>query len=219
MDAPLGRAAGNWLEVKESVECLEGQGPDDLRKLVISCAAHLLVQAGKVKSVKTGEREAGSCLASGEPRRKWDEMIAAQGADLSVFKKKLALDHTAPVVLEVNAARAGFVSQCDARTLGEVIRDLGGGRANKESVINYDVGIDRLAKPGEKVGVGSIVARVHAADAKQAKAAAARIETAFSFVVRVHAIKPLISDVVIAPTKRVVPHASRQRKARSSRFG
>ena len=50
MQTPLGRAAGNWLEVKESVLCLEGRGPDDLRELVLACAAHLLVQTGKAKT-------------------------------------------------------------------------------------------------------------------------------------------------------------------------
>ena len=51
MNTPLGRAAGNWLEVKESVACLDGQGPDDLRQLVLDFAAHLLVQTKKSKSL------------------------------------------------------------------------------------------------------------------------------------------------------------------------
>ncbi len=145
MDTPLGRAAGNWLEVKESVHCLEGRGPGDLRELVLACAAHLLVQTGKAKDLEAALRQADECLASGEPRKKWDEMLAAQGADLDAFNRKLALDHTAPVVVELKAPASGFVSRCDARILGEVVRDLGGGRFTKESGINYDVGVDAIA--------------------------------------------------------------------------
>ena len=104
MNTPLGRAAGNWLEVKESVECLEAgradlpvsqaaqqRGPTDLRSLVLDCAAHLLVQTGKSKSLAAARKLAEDCLNSGEPRKKWDEMIAAQGADLNAFNRKLAL--------------------------------------------------------------------------------------------------------------------------------
>jgi thymidine phosphorylase len=172
MNTPLGRAAGNWLEVKESVACLDpsvlpasrwqikssqfcrqdaSSTFADLRSLVLDCAAHLLVQMRKAKTLAAARKQAESCLASGAPRKKWDEMLAAQGADLNAFNKKLALDHPAPVVLEIKADRSGFVSKCDAQLIGEVIRDLGGGRLTKESVINYDVGVDQLAKPGEQV--------------------------------------------------------------------
>ncbi len=78
-------------------------------------------------------------------------MIVAQGADLKAFNRKLALDSTAKVVAEVKSETAGYVSKCDARIIGEVIRDLGGGRLTKESVINDDVGVDQIAKPGERV--------------------------------------------------------------------
>src|ERR1019366_1860245 len=109
----------------------------------------------------------------------WDEMLAAQGADLAAFKRKLALDHTAPVVVELKAPASGFVSRCDARILGETIRELGGGRLTKESSINYDVGVDALAKPGEAIQAGGVLARVHAADRAQVEAACARLQTAF----------------------------------------
>jgi pyrimidine-nucleoside phosphorylase len=203
MNTPLGRAAGNWLEVKESVACLEcrtgvapvsnlktknmetGKMPvlrcDDLLTLVLDCAAHLLVQTGKARSPAAARKRAERCLASGAPRRKWDEMLVAQGADLGAFNKKLALDHTAPTVLEIKADRSGLVSKCDARVIGEVIRDLGGGRLTKESAINYDVGVDRLAKPGEPVEKSATLCRVHAADRAQAAAAVARLRAAFKF--------------------------------------
>jgi thymidine phosphorylase len=203
MNTPLGRAAGNWLEVKESVVLLDrrtgvapvsdlkikymetGRMPvlrrDDLRELVLDCAAHLLVQTGKARSLATARKQTEICLASGAPRKKWDEMLMAQGADLDAFNKKLALDHTAPVLLEIKADYSGLVSKCDARLVGEVIRDLGGGRLTKESVINYDVGVDQLAKPGERVEKSTTLCRVHTTDRVQAAAVVTRLKAAFKF--------------------------------------
>jgi pyrimidine-nucleoside phosphorylase len=209
MNIPLGRAAGNWLEVKESVMVLEpGRAdlpvsldarqrvPTDLRSLVIECAAHLLVQTGKTKSLSIARKRAEDCLSSGAPRRKWDEMIAAQGADLDLFNKKLTRDHTASVVLELKADKNGFLSKCDARIIGEVIRDLGGGRVTKESVINYDVGLDQIAKPGKRVRRNSVLARLHAADSSQANKACKRLKTAFEIRVQPPKAVQLVAEIV-----------------------
>ncbi len=230
MDTPLGRAAGNWLEVRESVACLEsragvsparralqrkqfssesfaptasaraGETPallyDDLRELVLDCAAHLLVQTRKAKTLTAARKRAEDCLNSGAPRKKWDEMLVAQGADLGAFNKKLVLDHTAPVVVELKAEKPGFVSRCDARLIGEVIHDLGGGRLTKESGINYDVGIDRLAKPGEAVRKNSVLARIHAADQSQAKSARARLRAAFEISAKLPMVSRLVAEII-----------------------
>ena len=195
MNAPVGRAAGNWLEVKEAVDCLDGKGPDDLCELVVACAAHLLVQTRKAKNLEAAKRIAEKCLASGAPRKKWDEMLAAQGANLAAFDRKLALDHLAPVILEIKSPRQGFVSHCDARIVGEIVRDLGGGRLTKESKINYDIGIDRLAKPGDEVGRDWVLARIHAAGRKQATAAAARLKTAIEVSGKKMKRTPLIAEI------------------------
>ncbi|HEY1787194.1 MAG TPA: thymidine phosphorylase [Verrucomicrobiae bacterium] len=184
MNTPLGRAAGNWLEVKESVACLENLAPSDLRNIVLECAAHLLEQTGKAKNFNTAKKMAADCLDSGAPRKKFDEMLLAQGANLAAFNKKLSLDSTAPVVVEFKSARDGFVARCDARILGEVIRDLGGGRLTKESAINYGVGIDRLSKPGEGVQKSTILARIHARSKADAQTALTRIESAFEISAR-----------------------------------
>jgi len=197
MNTPLGRAAGNWLEVKESVACLEAQtGRADLRSLVLDCAAHLLVQTRKSKSLAAARQQAGDCLNSGAPRKKWDEMLVAQGASLAAFNKKLALDSTAPVGVELKAEKSGYISRCGARIIGEVIRDLGGGRLAKESTINYDVGIDQMAKPGERVEKSATLCRVHAADSNQAKAAIARLTAAFEISAKPGKAAPLILEVV-----------------------
>jgi thymidine phosphorylase len=218
MDAPLGRAAGNWLEVREAVAWLtndatphpiplpvgRGEGgrrpgegcPEDLRELVLTCAAHLLVQTGKAKSLEAARKQAEESLASGAPRNKWDEMLVAQGADLGGFNRKLALDHTAAVVVELTSPSAGFVSRCDARIIGEVIRDLGGGRVTKESAIDHDVGVDRLLKPGERVQAKATLCRVHAKTNAEAKAALVRLRSGFKVSARRPATTPLVAQVV-----------------------
>ena len=196
MNTPLGRAAGNWLEVKESVACLDGNGPNDLRKLVIDSAAHLLVQTKKSKSLASALKLAEDCLNSGTPRAKWDEMIVAQGANLKSFNRKLTLDSTAKCVVAVKSEKAGYIAKCDARIIGEVIRDIGGGRLTKESAINFDVGVDQIAKPGECVEKLGTLCRVHAADEAAFKSAAARLKTAFEISARKVSVAPLVHEVI-----------------------
>jgi pyrimidine-nucleoside phosphorylase len=196
MNTPLGRAAGNWLEVKESVDCLENKGPDDLRELVIDCAAHLLVQTKKSKSISAAQKIAEDCLQSGAPRKKWDEMLLAQGADLKAFNRKLELDSSAKVVAEVKAEKSGYISKCDARIIGEVIRDIGGGRLTKESKINFDVGVDKIAKPGECVEKSGTLCRIHAADPASAKMATARLKTAFEILPQKISEPKLVHEII-----------------------
>jgi thymidine phosphorylase len=220
MEVPLGRSAGNWLEVKESVACLEPGAvgahssttgsnrkaghtaehvPADLHELVVACAAHLLVQTGKAKSLDAARQRVEDCLASGEPRAKWDKMLVAQDADLAAFNKKLAKTHAAAVVVELKAPREGYVADCDALILGEVVRELGGGRLTKESVLDYDVGVDRIVKPGESIRAGGVLARIHAADTKQGEEACARLKSAFKISAQAPATSPLIEEVIEAP--------------------
>ncbi|HET7624558.1 MAG TPA: thymidine phosphorylase [Verrucomicrobiae bacterium] len=196
MDSPLARAAGNWLEIKEAVSCLEAKNPSDLQELVLTFAAHLLVQTKKSKSLEAARKLAENCLASGAPRRKWDEMLAAQGADLRAFRRKLARDHMAPAVLELKAASDGIVSRCDARIIGEIVRDLGGGRLTKESKINHDVGVDRLAKPGDEIRRGAILARIHARDHSLAESARKRLKNAIEISRKKPAARSLVAEVI-----------------------
>ena len=196
MNTPLGRTAGNWLEVKESVNCLDEKGPADLRELVIDCAAHLLMQTKKSKSLAAARKQVEACLISGAPRAKWNEMLDAQGANLKAFNKKLLADSTASVILELKSPASGFISRCDARIIGEVVRDLGAGRFTKESVINYDVGLDKTVKPGERVEKNSVLARIHASTQAQGKEAISRLKTAFKISTKPVKVARLVSEII-----------------------
>jgi thymidine phosphorylase len=136
-------------------------------------------------------------LASGEPRQKWDEMIVAQGAILPEFNRKLALNHTAPIVAELRSAERGYVSRCDARVIGEVIRDLGGGRMTRDSAINYDAGVELGAKPGESIAANSLLARVHASSPTQAEDGIARLKAAFDISPEAPVREPLIRETIL----------------------
>ncbi len=196
MNTPLGRAAGNWLEVKEAFECLQGTGDEGLRELVLTLAAWLLVQTGRAKSFKAAKACATERLNSGLPITIWQAMLAAQGADLDAFQRKLLRDHTARVVMELKAAHSGYVTRCDARIIGEVVRDLGGGRLTKDSVINPDVGVDRIAKPGEAIAAGQPLLRIHANTKAEAEAARRRLKLAFEISPRRGKPGRLVAEIV-----------------------
>lgn len=83
--------------------------------------------------------------------------------------------------------------------LGEIVRDLGGARFTKESGINSDVGVDAIAKPGEAIQAGGLLARVHAADHVQADAASARLKTAFGISAQPSVAEPLIAEIIELP--------------------
>jgi pyrimidine-nucleoside phosphorylase len=153
MNVPLGNSAGNWLEVVESVEILEGRGPLDTRDLVLDCAARLLKMTGLEPNLGAALLRAKDCLDSGVARKKWDEMLVAQGADLAAFEAKLRAP--SPVYdIHIDTIQSGVIQDLDARIIGEIVRDLGGGRAHRDSVLNLEVGFYGMKKPGERVEEG-----------------------------------------------------------------
>jgi pyrimidine-nucleoside phosphorylase len=207
MNTPLGRAAGNWLEIRETVDFFESFNASnserekiqnnlaDLTEIVVECAAHLLVETCRFEKLADARKETLACLASGEPQKKWNEMLVTQGADLDAFQKKLKKNSEC-YVLEFKADRAGFVQRSDARIIGEIVRDLGGGRLTKETQINHAVGMDQIAKPGESVQENSVLARVHASSEKDAKIAFEKLKTAFEISKNPPENEPLIAEIV-----------------------
>lgn len=194
MDTPLGMAAGNWLEVKEAVRCLDCYGPDDLQNLSVDIAAILLAENDSSFTLPEARQRALESLTSGEPRKAFNEMVKAQGGDLDAMEELLAQDHTAPVVMDLETPDEGFITQADARIIGEVVRDLGGGRLTKDCIIDPSVGLDEIAKPGEPFGVGSVLARVHAKDKESAQDALDRLKHAFEYQPEPFDTPPLIHD-------------------------
>jgi len=164
MSEPTGRAVGNALEVIEALECLDGKGPEDLRSVVLDLSEKI---AGLPRA------ELAALLDDGTARRKFDAMVARQGGkpeDLS----RLADIHKAPVIREVKAPHSGRLLAMDAGRIGQASLELGAGRAKAEDVVDFAVGFDRLAKCGEEISQGDVIARIHA----RSEASAAKAEEA-----------------------------------------
>jgi pyrimidine-nucleoside phosphorylase len=156
MDAPLGRAVGNALEVVEAVETLRGEGPRDLTELSVILAARMVYLAGRAETPADAERQVRDALASGAGLDRLRRMIARQGGDGSVVDEpsRLAL---APGREYARAPRAGYVAGLDAMLIGGAAAALGAGRATAEDRVDHGVGIRVLASLGALVRAGEPV--------------------------------------------------------------
>ncbi len=173
MDCPLGMKAGNALEVRESIDVLEGRGPDDVRELSVRLTACMLRQALPDLYDEDAEAEdrCRGLLDDGSAMEKFVTMVEAQGGDLQAFDSLPA----APVTMEVPASRSGVYSGVDAYAVGEAVRSIGGGRYSMDQEIRHDVGWEQLLPPGSRVKAGDVLGLVHAGDGDDARSAAERI--------------------------------------------
>lgn len=151
MDVPLGVAAGNALEVAESVEVLAGGGPADVVELTLLLARHMLELVGI-------EADPAEAIASGRAMEHWRRMITAQGGDPDAPLPR------ATVIETLTAERSGVVTECDALAIGRAAWRLGAGRATKDDPVSAAAGIEVLAKPGDEVAQGQALLRLHTDD-------------------------------------------------------
>jgi thymidine phosphorylase len=149
MDAPLGRAVGNALEVQESVEVLSGEHESsDLVKLTLALAQEMLDLAGI-------DSDPARALRDGSALRRYREMVSAQGGDPD------ARLPTAPHVETLEAPSSGIVGRLDARSVGVAAWRLGAGRARKEDPVSAVAGIICRVSPGDEVAKGQPLLELH----------------------------------------------------------
>ena len=164
MSTPLGRTAGNALEVRESVEVLAGGGPEDVVELTLALAREMLAGAGR-DDVDPADR-----LADGSAMDAWRRMIVAQGGDPDA---ELPTGRETRVV---TAETDGVVTRMDAMAVGMAAWRLGAGRARKEDPVQAGAGVEIHAKPGEQVRAGQPLLTLHTDDADRIERALASLE-------------------------------------------
>jgi len=155
MNQPLGRLAGNAVEIDESVAMLEGRGPDDLVEVTLALGAELLASAGAAANAASGRAALDDTIRSGAAREKLAEMVRAQGGDLDAPRA------VAPAS-ELAAPGAGYVASIDAEELGRAIIAMRGGRQQLGDQLDHSTGIEMLVRLGDRVDSGQPLARIFA---------------------------------------------------------
>jgi pyrimidine-nucleoside phosphorylase len=182
MNQPLGRTAGNALEVVESMECLKGKhAGEDLMNITLALTAEMLVMGGKASNTDEALKILTAKIESGEAFEKFKEMAAIQGADVSALDDLSKLPQ-ASIIREYKAPAAGFLSKVDAESIGRAVLVLGGGRQKTDSTIDYAVGTSGLAKIGDEVKAGDTLVTLHANSEETLAQAMVYIEQAFVIV-------------------------------------
>ena len=197
MDQPLGRTAGNALELAEALEVLSGGGPADVRELCEDLAGWMFYLADRVISVAEGKKLAAGEITSGRAKAKFREMIRAQGGDPAVVDDPSRLpraQHTFPVL----SPSDGYVAAMECEQLGFACVALGGGRERKDDVIDPAVGLVFHAKVGDAVRRGQPLCTVHHNLPPRLEEARGLVETSYRIDSKPPVKRPLLLRVVQA---------------------
>jgi pyrimidine-nucleoside phosphorylase len=160
MDRPLGRAVGHALEVKESLACLRGAGPAELRELVLVLGAELLRLGGLARDEREGRARIAAALDGGAALERFARVVAAQGGDARALEDETRLP-AAPDVEVLAAPSSGALGFADLRELGLAVTALGGGRQTLGERIDPAVGLVLLRAAGEAVRAGEPLFELH----------------------------------------------------------
>ena len=180
MDQPLGTHVGNSLEVKEAIETLKGNGPEDLEELCITLGSQMLLCAKKAETVQEAEELLRQSIKDGSALDKFADFVEAQGGnrDWIYHPEKLPV---ASIQKDVNAVENGYVQKIRCDEIGVASLLLGGGRRKKEDEIDLSVGIVLHKKVGSYVKAGDIIATIYGNDEKKIVEAYDRIQDAYFY--------------------------------------
>ncbi|WP_368930881.1 pyrimidine-nucleoside phosphorylase [Bacillus pumilus] len=161
MSQPLGLAIGNSLEVKEAIDTLRGEGPEDLNELVLTLGSQMVVLAKKAETLDEAREKLIEVMKNGKALEKFKEFLENQGGDGSIVDQPEKLPQ-APYQIEVPAKEEGVVAEIVADEIGVAAMILGAGRATKEDDIDLSVGIMLNKKVGDRVEKGDSLVTLHA---------------------------------------------------------
>lgn len=195
MDQPLGSTIGNALEVKEAIDTLNGQGPDDLTELCITLGAYMLICAKAAPDFIKAKEMLWQTIKDKTALDKLAQLVKAQGGDWNAVYDPSRLPR-ASITQEVLAASSGYIQSIRADEIGVCSLLLGGGRETKESQIDLSVGIVLVKKTGDIVKKGETIAVLHGNTTAQIQEARERLVHAYQIGRKKPAKRSLIWDVI-----------------------
>src|ERR671910_380995 len=163
MDRPLGRACGHSLEVEETLEGLQGRGPQDLMEVTYALGCEMLLLVGAATDAGDARRRLEASVSSGRALETFGRVIEAQGGNRAVIDDPAILPQAGAVEV-FRAPRSGVIASVEPRRIGRAILELGGGRVKIEDEIDPSVGFVITVKPGDEVRAGDPIASVFARD-------------------------------------------------------
>ncbi|MCB2308672.1 pyrimidine-nucleoside phosphorylase [Clostridium estertheticum] len=193
MSQPLGFAIGNALEVKEAIDTLKGEGPEDLTELVLTLGSQMVVLAKKAKTLEEARKMLLEVIENGKALDKFKVFIKNQGGDESIVDNPEKLPQ-AKYKIDVPALTSGFVSNMVADEIGIAAMLLGAGRATKEDKIDLAVGLMLRKKVGDKVEKGEALVTIYS-NRENVEDVIAKIYENIS--ISDHATKPILIHEVI----------------------
>ncbi|HMC11437.1 MAG TPA: thymidine phosphorylase, partial [Pirellulaceae bacterium] len=152
MNQPLGRMAGNLVEVHEAIATLEGRGPSGLWECTRELGVELLLMTGRAKSRPSAQQMLEAEISSGRALAKFREMVAAQGGNLDRLPRPGEAH-------EIGLDWAGYIHSIDTEWLGIAIIEMGGGRKVMSDKIDHSVGLEMLVRIGDRVEAAQPVVR------------------------------------------------------------
>ena len=175
MDQPLGRTAGMWCEVNESINAMNGEGAEDLMNVVYNLGTKMLLQAKIVKSATEAHQIQIENIRNGKALKKFQQMVKNQSGQIDLGPKINNPSYSHEVVSEHD----GYVSSFDTTAIGWALVELGCGRKKSGDVLDSSSGIEFYAKVGEKIEKGEAIFRCFGSRKSKLKNAVNLIENTF----------------------------------------
>ena len=163
MDQPLGRKVGNFLEVEESLDCLEGNGPEDLMEVTLELASRMVILGGKAENAEEGRKLCEEAIKSGKPKELFLQNVRNQGGDPEKLLEMRG-NYRSEFYTELHAGGDAYISRIDAQAIGEASVHLGVGRNRTEDTVCPTAGVEFYVKAGDKVKRGEKIMTVWGAD-------------------------------------------------------
>lgn len=176
---PLGYAIGNALEIKEVIEILKGEGPDDLRELCLQLGAQMLMLGNIETDVAKGRAKLEGILKDGSALAKLRQLVVLQDGDPSVIDNS-ELFEIAPLTHKVKATKEGYVYELNAESVGVSSLLTGAGRHTKDDELDYGAGIILEKKIGDYVKVGDVLATLYSSDEDKFEKAEEELQSAYA---------------------------------------
>ncbi len=181
MDEPVGKAVGNTLEILETIECLKGKIPEDIKEIILGIGSYIIKLAGEGNNIEENKNRIMENIQNGKAYNKFLELVKNQNGNIEYIENPEKFEK-AKYIMPVISEKKGYIEKLNAEKVGVASVNLGAGRIKKEDGIDHAVGIWLEKKISDKVEAGETLAYVHANDEEKGKQAVEEIKNAYKIV-------------------------------------